>query len=173
MKRLWVIFFGLILSGFVQVAYPLEIVIKPGAGFYGDSIGINGGIAVRGQLKNILRIENPHFFSGISYNFSYVGVDDISLLNNLFSVDFGYDFVMNRISVAPVFGIGYVYGNIRDTQDRVSEKLGFALIPSLETKFALSESFKTGVSVGLPILFSYETTIRYVELDVFVSFTFK
>jgi hypothetical protein len=177
MKYAKIVFWVLVLSGLVQAVYPLEVYIKPGAGIYNDSVGLNGGVGFRGRLKNILRIENPRFFSGVSYGISYAGMENITFLNHFFTVDFGYDFILpvldNRISIAPVIGIGGVYGSILSESGTVSEEFGFALIPSAEAKFALTDSLNLGINAGYPLAFIYEGMIRYVELGVFFSYSFK
>jgi hypothetical protein len=171
----WVIV--LCFTGFAGTMYSMEIYLKPGAGFYQDAAGLNAGVGIRGPLAGIIRMENPNFFTGLSYGLSYAGVEDGAILNHSFSVDFGYDFILpaldEKLSIAPVLKIGGAYGDIKRGEDEYFDNFGFAFTPLLEAKFAVTQSIKLGLSFGYPMLFIYEGMVNYIDLGAFFSYSFK
>jgi hypothetical protein len=171
----------LVLLCMAQSVYALEIFLKPGMNIYSDSIGIDAGLGVRTEFKNILGIfginmENPYLFTGAGAYFSYADTEFIYALNAAVCVDFGYDFVLpildNRLAVAPVLGVGFSYGRIEDSRYGFSDNYGLFLYPRAEATFAVIPSLKTGISVGYPMAI-YANFISNIEVGLFVSYSFK
>jgi hypothetical protein len=126
----------------------VQLFVKPGANFYGDSIGYQVQLGAQANLNSLLSFVPTGLFGGVTIGMLGASLSNFSLLGESATLGLGYRFPITKIFIiSPCFSAGGGHMGFRK-DPFFAEKWFLSFMTSVEFEILLNKNFSLGMDVG-------------------------